>query len=70
MVQNGRKEANLFIRFLIVLKLLWSRFRGLSAAITPETESIRMLKQAKIDTAFRNVFLRIATSFLRLHTPF
>jgi hypothetical protein len=35
----------------------------LSEAITPGTESIRMLKHARIDTTFNNFFLRIATSF-------
>jgi hypothetical protein len=60
--KNGRKDENIAIvltnRCLVKI-FLWV----LSEAIAPGTESMRMLKHAKIATVFRNVFLRIATSF-------
>jgi hypothetical protein len=61
-LKNGRKEKNIAAFFMkkclasVLLSVLWE-------ALAPGTESMRMLKHVKIHTAFRNVFLRIATSF-------
>jgi len=59
--KNGRKEKNIAAFSMKVGRKVF--LSVLSEAIAPGTESIRMLKHAKRDTAFRNDFLRIATSF-------
>jgi hypothetical protein len=60
--RNGRKEKNIAAFFMNV-SLASVLLSILGEALAPGTESMRMLKHVKIHTAFRNVFLRIATSF-------